>query len=201
MIWAWPTVSTRIKSKCCCKITLSLKCINPMLQGVTALVTHLGKCLFNSWGYHNFFLCVLWYKWRKTVILSIIVYKTCEKVILKVGLSKLTQHPLNTVIFFNARLTLGIGKKKETGIVWFTAVDGTCSLDPEGGRKIRKGIRGRRRSRTDGLEKHGGLKSESERKWRKDLWTANSLLNHCQMVRSKVICTYCRHEMSYHRST
>ena len=47
------------------------------------------------------------------------------------------------------------------------AVDGTCSLDPEGGRRIRKGIR--RRSRVGVREKHGGLKSESERKRRKDL--------------------------------
>ena len=47
-------------------------------------------------------------------------------------------------------------------------VNGTCSLDPEGSRRIRKGIR-RRRSRVGVREKHGGLKSESERKWRKDL--------------------------------
>ena len=36
-------------------------------------------------------------------------------------------------------LTLGIKKKKETRIVWFTAIGGTCSLDPEVGRRIRKG--------------------------------------------------------------
>ena len=43
-----------------------------------------------------------------------------------------------------------------------------ASVVPEGGRKIRNGIR-RIRSRVDVREKHGGLKSESERKWRKDL--------------------------------
>ena len=48
------------------------------------------------------------------------------------------------------------------------AIGGICSLDPEGGRRIRKGI-GRRRSRVGVQEKHGKLKSESERKWRKDL--------------------------------
>ena len=48
------------------------------------------------------------------------------------------------------------------------AISGICSLDPEDGRRIRKGIR-RRRSRVGVREKHGGLKSESERKWRKDL--------------------------------
>ena len=63
------------------------------------------------------------------------------------------------------------------------AVSGTCSLDPEGGRRIRRGIK-RRRSRVGVREKHGGLKSKSERKWRKDLWTANLLSKHCQMVRS-----------------
>ena len=60
------------------------------------------------------------------------------------------------------------------------AINGTCSLDPKGGRRIRKGIR--RRSRVGIQEKHGGLKSESERKWRKNLWTANSLSKHSQMV-------------------
>ena len=59
------------------------------------------------------------------------------------------------------------------------AVDGICSHDPEGGRRIRKGIR--RRSRVGVRRKHGGLKSESERKWRKDLLTANSFSKHCQM--------------------
>ena len=46
------------------------------------------------------------------------------------------------------------------------AVDGICSLDPEGGRRIKKGIR--RRSRVGIREKQGGLESESEIKWRKD---------------------------------
>ena len=73
--------------------------------------------------------------------------------------------------------------KKGTRIVWFMAVSGTCSLDPEGGRSIRKGIR-RSRSRVGVGLVEGGLKSESESKWRKDLWTANSLSKHCQMVRS-----------------
>ena len=59
----------------------------------------------------------------------------------------------------------------------------TPSYDPDGGRRIRKRIR-RRRSKVGIGEKHSGLKSESESKWRMDLRTANSLSKHCQMVRS-----------------
>ena len=80
------------------------------------------------------------------------------------------------------------------------AIDGTCSLDPEGGRRMRKGIRGIR-SRVGAREKHGGLKSKSESNWRKDFWTANSLsLPDGSVDKTKVIYTYCRHEMSYHWS-
>ena len=39
-------------------------------------------------------------------------------------------------------------------------------------------------------EKQSGLKSESERKWRKDLRTTKIYF------KNKAICTYCRHEMS-----
>ena len=60
-------------------------------------------------------------------------------------------------------------------IVWFMVIDGTCSLDPEGGRRIRKDIR-RRRSRVGGSGK--------------TRWTD----------RTKVICMYCRHDMSYQLS-
>ena len=60
-----------------------------------------------------------------------------------------------------------------------TAVNDTCILDPEGSRRIIKGIR-RRRNRVGVGEKHGGLKSESESKRRKDFWTANSLSKHCR---------------------
>ena len=90
--------------------------------------------------------------------------------------------------------------KKGMCLVLFTAVNGTCSLDPEGGRRISKGIR-RRRSRVGVREKHGGLK---KRKWKE---MEKGLIN-CKFTfktlpdglinRTKVICTYCRHEMSYH---
>ena len=42
-------------------------------------------------------------------------------------------------------------------------------------------------------EKHSGLKSKSESKWRKD-----KTLPVGSVDRTKVICTHCRHEMSYH---
>ena len=114
----------------------------------------------------------------------------------------LTPHPLNAVNFFNARLTLGITKKKETRIVWFTVVNGTCSLYPEGSRRIRKGIR--RRSRVGGSRKTRWTEKRKRKEMEKGLMNSKftfKTLPDGSVNRTKVICTFCRHEMSYHLST
>ena len=42
------------------------------------------------------------------------------------------------LLMFLMRDRRSVLKKTETRIVWFTAVDGTCSLDPEDVRRIRR---------------------------------------------------------------
>ena len=76
------------------------------------------------------------------------------------------QHPLNAVNFFNTRLTIGI----KHALYELTALGGTCSLDPERGRRIRRGIRRIKRRRRVGVSgKTRWTLKRSERKWRKVL--------------------------------